>query len=296
MEQVCLKRDILTSDEIYRLAGTFVSLGVNKIRLTGGEPLVRKDAGEIIHKLSEFPVSIAITTNGVYIDRYIDILKKNKTLSVNVSLDTLVKDKFQHITKHDSFNKVIANIELLKKENIPVKLNVVLLKGINDNEIVDFIEWTKCENMEIRFIEFMPFKENGWQQSGVISFNEAFTRAKERFGNKITAVESEKNSTARKFRIDGYRGTFAFITSVSLPFCESCNRLRITSDGKLKNCLFSKSETDLLTPLRNGENIVSLIMHSVKNKSAYRGGMQSMEEFSDPSLNQKNRSMIMIGG
>lgn len=286
------RSEFMTRHELLEIARTFVSLGVKKIRLTGGEPLVRNDAKEILSELSQLPVELAITTNGILVDSYIDTFKKCNIKSINVSLDSLKKNKFNSITRRDYFDKVISNINLLQKDNFHVKVNTVVMKGINDDEVNDFVEWTRDNNIHVRFIEFMPFDGNKWDWNKGVSFLELMTKIRNRFGEDVTKITDGKNDTAKNFSILGHQGTFAVISSVTNPFCDTCNRMRLTADGKMKNCLFSQSETDLLSSLRNGQDITPLILENVWNKKSIRGGMETLSELGK----QKNRSMIAIGG
>jgi len=291
------KASLMTAEEIFALAQTFVENGVDKIRLTGGEPLLRKDFPEIIAKLSTLKTSLSITTNGILIDRHIDALKQANIKKINLSLDTLVASKFHSVTLRDQFEKVIINLHLLLNHDFTVKVNVVLMKGFNDNEIIDFIKLTQFLPISIRFIEFMPFAGNEWDRSKMVSQNEILSQVESVFSSEeIQKLEDEKNFTARTYRIKGFQGDFGIISSITNPFCDGCNRIRLTANGKIKNCLFSNSETDLLTPFRNGESIENLISVSIKNKKKVRSGMVTIEEMDDPSLHFDNRSMIAIGG
>ena len=290
------RSEFMTKSEVLEIATTFVNLGVKKIRLTGGEPLVRNDFREILEGLSKLNVELAITTNGVLIHKYIDDFKKYGLNSINISLDSLQEENFNKISRRNYFNEIIANITLLLKENFKVKLNAVLMRGVNDAEIIDFIEFTKNKNVHFRFIEFMPFDGNKWDWTKGVSYKEMMAVIHEHYGFNVARLVDGKNDTAKNYRINNYEGTFAFISSVSNPFCDTCNRIRLTADGKLKNCLFSNTETDLLSALRSGEEITNLILESIKDKKAQRAGMNSFEDFSNPNLNQKNRSMVAIGG
>jgi cyclic pyranopterin phosphate synthase len=291
------KADLMTADEIFAIAQTFVKNGVDKIRLTGGEPLLRKDFPEIVSKLSDLKVSLSITTNGILIDRHIDVLKQFNVNKINLSLDTLVSSKFHSITLRNQFEKVIDNLHLLLNNDFKVKVNVVLMKGFNENEIIDFVKLTQFLPISIRFIEFMPFAGNEWDRSKMVSQNEILSQVSTVFSlEEIQKLEDEKNFTSRNYKIKGFQGDFGIISSITNPFCDSCNRIRLTANGKIKNCLFSNSETDLLTAFRNGESIEELICHSLKNKKKVRAGMVSISEMDDPALHFDNRSMIAIGG
>ncbi|GIZ07551.1 GTP 3',8-cyclase MoaA [Flavobacterium sp. UMI-01] len=291
------KSHLMTADEIVSIAQTFVQLGVNKIRLTGGEPLVRKDAKDIINRLGKLGVELTLTTNGILVHDFIDTFKEAGITSLNVSIDSLQKEKFNLITRRNYFDQFWNNLALLDENGFQLKLNVVVMKGFNDNEIVDFINLTKDRNLMIRFIEFMPFDGNKWNKDKLVSYADIMNQVHDHYG--ITATErlvDKPNDTAKNHKIKGYQGSFSVISSVTNPFCSTCNRIRLTADGKLKNCLFSDSETSLLDTLRSGESIESLIFQNIQSKHAMRGGMDDDAKFQNPVLFSKNRSMIKIGG
>lgn len=285
---------LMQVNEIEALAKIFVAQGVNKIRLTGGEPLVRKDAAAIILALSKLPVQLTMTTNGTRVHDFIDILEEAKIRSLNISLDTLQADKFLMVTRRKQFETVMKNIQLLIDRNFHVKVNVVVMKGLNDNEINDFIEWTKNTPVHVRFIEFMPFSGNRWTSNKVFTMKEILEVIETKYS--IQALQNEKHDTAKKFTVAGHAGTFAIISTMSANFCGDCNRMRLTADGKMKNCLFSKEETDLLAAFRKGEAIEPLIHESIKNKAKELGGQftTDFEKILTEDIN--NRSMITIGG
>lgn len=280
--------------EIESLAKVFVENGVNKIRLTGGEPLVRKDAADIILRLSKLPVSLTMTTNATRLHDFADVLEEAKIKSLNISLDTLDADKFQIITRRDGFQKVIDNIHLMLRKNIHVKVNVVIMKGLNDNEINDFVGWTKDLAVHVRFIEFMPFEGNRWTSNQVFTMDEML----QVISKKYTPIrlKDDIHDTAKKFTVEGHAGTFAIISTMSAPFCSTCNRMRLTADGKMKNCLFSQKETDLLSALRNGDNVLPLIHKSIESKAKELGGQFTKDFEKIQAEDLQNRSMISIGG
>ena len=291
------KSHIMDYDEIYAIAKIFVENGVTKIRLTGGEPLIRKDIHVILGKLASLPVELAITTNGITLDRHIDVLKENNIKNINVSLDTLSEVKFKEITRRNQFEKVYNNILLLIEKGFNVKINAVLIKGFNDDEIIDFINLTKDFPISFRFIEFMPFDGNKWDIKKMVSYAEVLERVNNHFFfENVERIKDAENDTSKNYRIKGYKGSFAIISSVTNPFCDSCNRLRLTADGKLKNCLFSASESDLLTAFREGKSIEPIIQKAVLGKFKIRGGMDTLEKLKRPDLHSKNRSMITNGG
>lgn len=294
--QLTPKAHLMTADEILCIAETFVGLGVDKIRLTGGEPLVRKDAADVILRLGKLGVNLTITTNGILIPRFIATFKTAGISSVNVSLDTLIKEKYNQITRRDAFDAVLENIDLLLAEGFRVKINVVLMQGFNAGEIVNFIGLTRDKNLEVRFIEFMPFSGNAWDKSKLVTYREILEQVEQAFPERIERLADAPNDTAKNFRIASHVGSFAIISSVTNPFCGTCNRIRLTADGKLKNCLFSDSETSLLETLRSGGSILPLIVQNLKAKKAIRAGMDDDLKFQDPNAFSKNRSMIAIGG
>ena len=290
------KSHIMTYEEIFTIAKEFVANGVTKIRLTGGEPLVRKDASLIMEKLASLPVELAITTNGVIVDRFIEQFKKCGIQKINVSLDSLDADKNKFITRRDYFTKVYNNIQLLVKEGFEVKVNCVLMKGFNENEIIDFIELTKYQKLQIRFIEFMPFDGNKWNMDKLVSLEEILKQVYAHYDLKsFVRLNDMPNDTSKNYQIKDYQGSFAVISSVTNPFCDSCNRIRLTANGQLKNCLFSTTESDLLTPLREGKSLAAVIEKVVLAKKKTRNGMDTLEKFKDPN-SHNNRSMIAIGG
>ena len=285
---------LMQVDEIEALAKIFISQGVNKIRLTGGEPLVRKDAKEIIRRLAALPVTLTITTNGTRLHDFVELLKETKVSSVNISLDTLQAEKFQLLTKRDQFQVVQKNIELMVTHGFHTKVNMVVMRGVNDSEINDFVEWTKNMTIHVRFIEFMPFSGNRWNSSKVFTMDEMLNVISTKFD--FIPLQADKHDTAKKFMVPGHLGTFAVISTMSAHFCGDCNRIRLTADGKIKNCLFSKDELDLLTPLRKGEEVLPLIHQSIAAKAPQLGGQftQDFEKLEAATI--KNRSMITIGG
>lgn len=289
------KKEFMSTEELLLIAKQFVNLGVKKIRLTGGEPTIKKDFSNIIRELGKLPVELALTTNAVMIDKYIDDLKGAKVKSINVSLDSLKEERFNTISRRNYFTKIKENIELLIEHNFKVKVNIVLIKGVNDDEIIDFVKWSQITNIAIRFIEFMPFDGNNWNWEKKIAYKDILEKITNHFGlNSIEKTQDSPNDTTRNFKIKGAIGSFGIISSVTNPFCDTCNRIRLTADGKLKNCLFSQTETDLLTELRAGNEIESLILKNCWSKAKERGGYKSFENSEIPKFN--NRTMVAIGG
>jgi len=285
---------LMQAGVIEALAKIFVANGVDKIRLTGGEPLVRKDAKEIITALSVLPASLTLTTNATRLHEFADTLQQAGVRSLNISLDTLQADKFMLLTRRDQFRQVRDNIDLMIGRGFHVKVNAVIMKGLNDMEINDFVRWTRDVAVHVRFIEFMPFSGNRWTSNKVVTLPEILAKVQEEF--MIAPLTGDKHDTAKAYTVPGHLGTFAIISTMSAPFCSGCNRIRLTADGKLKNCLFSREETDLLTPLRKGDDVLPLILQSIGNKKKELGGQFTTDfEHLHPE-NIDNRSMITIGG
>lgn len=285
---------LMQAEEIETIAAVFVREGVNKIRLTGGEPLVRKDFANILKRLSTLGVQLTMTTNATRLHEFVDEIKNAGIQSLNISLDTLQKDRFILMTKRDQHEQVMRNIQLMLDTGIGVKVNVVAMKGVNDEEINDFVRWTKDTPIHIRFIEFMPFDGNQWNSDKVITLQEILDKVKTEFD--FSSLERNAHETAKNYQVNGHKGTFAVISTMSAPFCGDCNRMRLTADGKMKNCLFSTSETDILTALRNGEDIIPLIHQNISTKKEALGGQFTTDLEKIEAKDLHNRTMISIGG
>ena len=291
--------EILTFEEIERLARLFISEGVNKIRLTGGEPLVRQDVEVVVDRLgrlrSEGLDTLAITTNGLLLRKKLDRLLGAGVNLFNISLDTLVADRFTHISRRQGHGLVVAAIdELLERaavgNDLTVKLNCVVMRGFNDDEVIDFVRLAKDRPLEVRFIEYMPFDDNGWQDGELVPYRELLDRIAEELS--FVRREDGPSATSKTYQVDGHTGTFGFITSMSEDFCDGCNRLRITADGNLKVCLFGPAEVSLRDAMRAGDsddNLRQVISEAVSRKKARHAGMYTIAE-------TQNRPMILIGG
>jgi GTP 3',8-cyclase len=286
--------DQMSADEIFGIASEFVKAGVCKIRVTGGEPLVRKDAGAILEKLGNLPVKLVITTNAARVDRFYDNFINSGIKSVNVSLDSLNRNTFLTLTQRDEFEKVKTNIDWLLQKDFHVKVNMVVMNGYNDHEINEFVEWTRLTPVHIRFIEFMPFPGNHWRPEKLISHKEILEIIKSKY-DRVVKLQDGQHDTTKKYQVENHAGTFAVISTMSEPFCSGCNRLRLTSDGKMRNCLFSKTETDLLTPFRQGNDISALIQQCLDGKHLMLGG-NSEENWGLKETEADQRTMMGIGG
>ncbi|KAL5008030.1 hypothetical protein ScPMuIL_013611 [Solemya velum] len=289
------KDKLLTSEEILQLAKVFVREGVQKIRLTGGEPMVRKDLHYIIEGLnalrSEGLRCLGMTTNGVTLSRQAERLSTAGLDELNVSLDTLVPAKFEFITRRKAWEKVMLGIDTSLKQNFSaVKINCVVMRGINEDEICDFVELTEEKNIDVRFIEYMPFDGNRWNFKKMVPFQEMLDVIKGRWPT-LEKLNDKPNDTSKSFKVPGFKGQMGFITSMSNNFCGGCNRLRITADGNLKVCLFGNAEVSLRDVMRSGvqdEELLEIIGAAVRRKKKQHAGMLNLPKM-------KNRPMILIG-
>ncbi|PPQ66353.1 hypothetical protein CVT26_011072 [Gymnopilus dilepis] len=287
---------LLTNEEVLRLATLFVKSGVTKIRLTGGEPTVRKGIVDIIGSLNSLRhhglKSIGMTSNGLVLHRRLPQLIDNGLTHLNLSLDTLDPYKFEIITRRRGHEAVLKALEVALASRLQsVKLNVVVIKGLNDSEVLDFVKLTKDEPLSVRFIEFMPFTGNKWDKKKMVESSDLLRRIKEQHPN-VQRAPDELNDTAKSWTIPGHKGNFGFISSMSDHFCASCNRLRLTADGQIKVCLFDAKEVSLRDKLRMGasdEELLETIGHAVTGKKEKHAGMEDIDVVT-------NRPMILIGG
>jgi len=250
--------DILTYEEIQAIVQAAAELGINKVRLTGGEPLARSGLSKLIQMLVQIDAidDISLTTNGTLLGRYAAELKSAGLRRVNVSLDTLKPEKFEFITRRDMFSDVLEGIDVARSVGLnPVKINTVVMSGINDDELLDFAAKTINEEWHVRFIEFMPFVDKSVPQFVPVS---DMRKRLELLGELEPCLPSAGNGPAKYFRFPQSRGTIGFITPVSEHFCFQCNRLRLTADGKLRPCLLAEDEIDLKQPLRSGISLAGL--------------------------------------
>jgi len=261
--------DILSYEEIYTVAEAAADLGIKKVRITGGEPLVRAGLPKLVQMLAQIDTidDISLTTNGILLARYAAELKTADLRRVNVSLDTLKQDRFKYITRGGNLGDVLEGIEVAKSVGLnPTKINVVVMSGINDDELLDFATKTITEEWHVRFIEHMPFGEDT-NASSFVSVDEMRQRLAAL--GELEPCSFKGNGPAKYFRLPQANGTIGFITPVSEHFCFHCNRLRLTADGKLRPCLLSEAEIDLRQPLRNGissAKLKRLIKKAAANK------------------------------
>lgn len=288
--------ELLTTPEIIKLSNFFIDEGVDKIRLTGGEPTVRKDLVEIVTALGSNPKlkTLAMTSNGLVLHRKLPELKDLGLNLVNISLDTLIPAKFEQATRRKGFDHVLKTIHRAIELGFdPVKINCVVMRGFNENELIDFVAWTKSSPVEIRFIEYMPFDGNTWDNNIFVSYQEMLKIIRKKYPLE-KVEESSPNNTSKTYGVEGWRGRVGFITSMSQNFCSSCNRLRLMADGSLKVCLFGNTEISLRDLMRQGatdEELKVQIRAAVQRKKASHSGMEQLDH--DKSL---NRPMIKIGG
>ena len=265
------RQELLSYKEMYRLIRVLTELGVKKVRLTGGEPFVRKDFVSFLEMLSynDLLDEINITTNGALISKYISKIEKlEKVKTINLSIDSLEKDKFSKITRRDVFSDVYQTFEILEKSSLDLKLNVVVQSGFNTDEIVDFVRLTKDKNIIVRFIEEMPFNGKGQRDMQENwTFKKILNEIKTEF--KVVEIQSKKSSTSRNYKIENHKGTVGIIPAFTRTICNDCNRIRITSTGTFKNCLFDDGVFNLRDFIRKGasnEDLKELFLRLVKQK------------------------------
>jgi cyclic pyranopterin phosphate synthase len=268
---VCKRQgEILTFEEIEYIVRAAVLIGINKVRITGGEPLVRKGIEILIERLSKIEgiKDLSMTTNGVLLWEYVDVLKEAGLKRLNISLDTLDAGKYARITRYGSLSKVLKGIEKSHKAGFTnIKINVVVIKGINDDEVMDLVEFSCREDICVRFIESMPVNKLFWKTEHYIPMHEIKQECMRRVNLEETIVSG--NGPAEYYRIPGRKGTIGFISPLSCKFCSSCNRLRLTSDGKLRSCLHNNYEVELREKVRqNGsiEEVAELIREGIVRK------------------------------
>ncbi|MGV3638804.1 MAG: GTP 3',8-cyclase MoaA [Flavobacteriales bacterium] len=291
------REELMTRSEVASIARLFVErFDIEKIRLTGGEPLLRPDVVDIVRDLKALNVELGMTTNAVSLHKYADQLRDAGLHSLNVSLDTFDAERFKRIARRDSYEQVWRNVLEAHDRGMRIKLNMVVMRGVNDDEILPFVELTEKKDIHVRFIEFMPFAGNHWGRERVYTYAEMLGHIGS--VHSFEKLNDGPHSTAKAYRVPGWHGTFAVISTVTEPFCGSCDRLRLTAEGKMRNCLFAREETDLLSALRRGEDIAPLIEANVRAKHAMLGGLPPFRpEKQEEVLNDLSaRPMVSIGG
>jgi len=291
------RESALTPDEIVRVAEVAVSAGVETVRLTGGEPLINPDLVEIVGRIARIrgqsgPVEVAMTTNGIRLPELMPELKAAGLARVNISIDTLDRERFMELTRRDRLDDVLAGIESARLSGLrPLKLNAVAMRGINENEVVDLLEFAMDNEAQMRFIEHMPLDiGHTWDRGEMVPRQEILDRLSERF--QLEPLDGRGGAPAEVFSVDGGPSTVGVIASVTAPFCASCDRLRITADGQLRNCLFAREELDLRSALRGGASdqaILGILRAGVASKKAGHG-------IDSPDFVQPERGMNAIGG
>jgi cyclic pyranopterin phosphate synthase len=284
----------LRYEEIARVVEAAATLGVTKIRLTGGEPLARLHLDRLVSMIVNIPgiEEVSITTNGTLLTKYAAELKAAGLKRVNISLDSLKPDKFAYITGGDKLKEVLHSIEVANNIGlVPVKINTVILKGINDDEILDFARKTITDGWNVRFIEHMPFAGAKKQDNDLVSYQEIMDIIRKQFGELQPHRSHIGNGPAKYFRLPGANGTVGFIGAVTECFCAECNRFRLTSDGKLRPCLLDDDEVDIREALRRGATIEELAK-IIQSAAMVKRAQHHLDTGSKPSA----RSMRQIGG
>jgi len=284
--------DVLSYEQLFLLARCAISLGIEKIRVTGGEPLVRKGAIDFLARLAQLPglKQLVLTTNGVRLKELAAPLRRAGVQRLNISLDSLRPEVFSRITRRDDFDRVMAGISAAEEEGLPIKINMVVMRGVNDDELLDFAAMTRERNCSVRFIEYMPvIKGENWQ-SLVVSGAEILERISRHF-TFTPVVKGELAGPAREYRIAGSKGTIGVITALSGHFCDDCNRIRVTASGRVKTCLFANDEYDLSELLAGGDpNAIQATLRRLV------GAKPAMHGLSEQEAGHEAFTMAGIGG
>jgi GTP 3',8-cyclase len=285
--------DVLHFEEIQRLVALLAAMGVSDVRLTGGEPLVRRDFPTLVGMLAPLVEDLSITTNGYLLERDAEALVRAGATRFNVSIDSLQRDRFFEMTRRDALPRVLRGLEVLAgfPEAHPIKVNAVAMRGFTEDEVLPFAQFAREHPYEVRFIEFMPLDaDHAWTPDSVLSGAEIRAIIEERW--VLEPVEREPHATARVYRFADGLGSIGFINPVSEPFCGDCNRIRLTADGRLRTCLFSLNETDLRGPLRAGADDFEL--EQIIRDAVWRKELK--HHVNEPGFVQPARTMSAIGG
>jgi cyclic pyranopterin phosphate synthase len=288
--------EMLTDDELVRLVGVAVGLGVREVRFTGGEPLLRRGLVGLVARVAELDPrpSLSLTTNGIGLARMAEQLRGAGLDRVNVSLDTLDRERFRRLARRDRFDDVVAGLAAAAAAGLgPVKVNTVLMRGVNDDEAPSLLAWCLERGYELRFIEQMPLDaQHGWSRDEMVTADEILERLRGSFGLQPAPGDVRGSAPAETWLVNGGPAAVGVIGSVTRPFCGACDRVRLTADGQLRNCLFARGESDLRGPLRAGaddEQLGELMRAGMRTKRAGHG-------IDDPSFLQPARPMSAIGG
>ena len=287
--------DLLTADELVRLVRVATELGITEVRLTGGEPLIRPDVVDIVARLTALPRAphLSVTTNGLRLTKLAQPLAQAGLARVNVSCDTLSRETFQRLTLRDRLDDVLAGIRAARDAGLaPVKVNAVLMRGINDHEAAPLLRWALAEGLALRFIEQMPLDpQHGWNRAMMVTRAEILDRLAVA-GYRLTPLPGRGSAPAEEFLVDDGPATVGVVGSVTLPFCEACDRVRLTADGQWRNCLFAQGEADLRGVLRAGgsdEELAAVMLGETARKRRGHG-------IDEPAFRQPDRPMSAIGG
>jgi cyclic pyranopterin phosphate synthase len=289
------RSELLTFEELTRLVGVLVEMGVHDVRLTGGEPLIRRELPRLVSMLAAIPGlrELALTTNGYQLERDAEALVSAGVTRFNVSVDSLQRERFSEITRRDALAKVLRGLEVLASFPAahPIKVNAVAMRGFTEAEVIPFARFAREHPYEVRFIEFMPLDaDHAWTADDVLTGEEVRAAIHEVF--PLEPEPRKPNATARTYRFADGRGRIGFINPVSEPFCADCNRIRVTADGQLRTCLFSLRETDLRAVLRSGADDDEL--EAVLRDAVWRKELK--HHIGDPGFVQPARTMSAIGG
>jgi cyclic pyranopterin phosphate synthase len=291
------KREILSYEEIERIARVAVSIGIEQIRLTGGEPLVRRDVPELVRLLHSIEGlwSLSLTTNGLLLKQQARGLAEAGLTRINVSIDSLIREKFARITRRDQLDRVLEGLAELEHypSIFPIKVNAVAIRGFSEEEVLDFVSLARRKAYLVRWIEFMPLDADQiWRKEDILTGKEIKEIVEAEYGPLIPITTADRSETARRYTFSDGIGEIGFINPVSEPFCASCDRIRLTADGQLRTCLFSTEETDLRSIVRSGaddETLAYTFHQAVRHKE--------LKHFiGDKQFKRANRSMSMIGG
>lgn len=287
------KDEILSLEEIERIVKVFAKLGVNKVRLTGGEPTVRKGLEQLIASIKAVDGidHVLMTTNGSTLATHATVYREAGLDGLNISVDSLNPEKFSEITRGAELARVLAGIDAAVSAGYPsLKINVVAMKGVNEDELCDFVQFAVDKNIHVRFIEFMPFAGNGWDKGEVLPFKQMLESIRSEF--ELAPIETEKSAVAKEFRVGSTGASIGFVTSVTDDFCGGCNRIRLTAEGRIKTCLFLLAGTSLRDMVRAGsddEELAAAMHTALKTKWA---GHPPMDRW----IPHDDKAMVQIGG